>query len=56
MVWVDEIIIAAPGGERAAKVKAHLAEVFYVRDLGEATIFLGLELKRDKEAQTLKLT
>lgn len=37
VVWVDDIVIAAPGTERAAKVKAHLAEKFDVRDRGEAT-------------------
>ena len=56
VVWVDDILIAAPGTERAAKVKAHLAEKFDVRDLGEATYFLGMELTRDREARTLKLT
>ena len=56
VVWVDDILIAAPGAERAAKVKAHLAEAFDVRDLGEATYFLGMELTRDREARTLKLT
>ena len=28
VVWVDDILIAAPGAKRAAKVKAHLAEAF----------------------------
>ena len=41
VVWVDDILIGAPGAERAAKVKAHLAEAFDVRDLGEATYFSG---------------
>ncbi|GAQ92924.1 hypothetical protein KFL_012050010, partial [Klebsormidium nitens] len=44
------------GAERIAKVKAQLAEKFDVRDLGEATYFLGMELTRDREARTLKLT
>ena len=30
--------------------------MFDVRDLGEATFFLGMELTRDREARTLKLT
>ena len=37
-------------------MKAHLAEVFDVHDLGEATFFLGMELTRNREARTLKLT
>ncbi|GAQ91311.1 hypothetical protein KFL_007630020 [Klebsormidium nitens] len=56
IVWVDDILVAARGAERIAKVKAHLAEKFNVRDLGEATYFLGMEVARDREARTLKLT
>jgi hypothetical protein len=56
VVWVDDILIAASGVERATKVKAHLAKKFDVRDLGEASYFLGMELTRDREARTLKLT
>ncbi|GAQ93354.1 hypothetical protein KFL_014640010 [Klebsormidium nitens] len=33
-----------------------VAEKFDVRDLGEAKYFLGMELTRDREARTLKLT
>ncbi|GAQ93102.1 hypothetical protein KFL_012990020 [Klebsormidium nitens] len=56
LVWVDDILIATRGKDRVAKVKAHLARTFDVRDLGEATYFLGMELARDREARTLKLT
>ncbi|GAQ93443.1 hypothetical protein KFL_015360015 [Klebsormidium nitens] len=54
IVWVDDILVAARGPERIAK--AHLAEKFDVRGLGEASYFLGMELARDREAHTLKLT
>jgi hypothetical protein len=30
--------------------------VFYVRDLGEATNFLGMEMTQDRDARILKLT
>ena len=56
MVWVDDILLAARRAERIAKVKAHLAEVFDVHDLGETTCFLRMELTRDREARTLQLT
>ncbi|GAQ92751.1 hypothetical protein KFL_011220010 [Klebsormidium nitens] len=56
VVWVDDILVAARGAERIAKVKAHLGEKFDVRDLGEAKYFLGMELARDREARTRKLT
>jgi hypothetical protein len=56
VVWVDDILVAAREAERIAKVKAHLAEKFDVRDLGEATYFLGMELTRNRQARTLKLS
>ncbi len=56
LVWVDDILVAAQGEERVAKVKAHLTAKFDVRDLGLATYFLGMELSRDREARSLKLT
>jgi hypothetical protein len=56
VVWVDDILVAARRAERIAKMKAHLAEKFDMRDLGEATYFLGMELTRNREARTLKLT
>jgi len=56
LVWVDDILVAAQGEERVAKVKAHLTAKFDVRDLGPATYFLGMELSRDREARSLKLT
>ncbi len=56
LVWVDDILVVAQGEERVAKVKAHLTTKFDVRDLGPATYFLGMELSRDREAWSLKLT
>ena len=56
LVWVDDILIAASGQPRLAKVKSHLASKFDVRDLGEAEFFLGMELTRDRTARTVKLT
>jgi hypothetical protein len=47
LVWVDDILVAAQGKERVAKVKVHLTAKFDVRDLGPATYFLGMELSRD---------
>ncbi len=37
LVWVDDILVAAQGEERVAKVKAHLTAKFDVRDLGHVT-------------------
>ncbi len=46
-VWVDDILVAAQGEERVAKVKAHMTTKFDMQDLGPATYFLGMELSRD---------
>lgn len=56
IVWVKIILVAAPGAERTAKAKAHLAEKFDVRDLEEATYCLGMELMLNRVARTLKFT
>jgi hypothetical protein len=56
LVWVDDILIAGLGVERISTVKAQLAALFDVRDLSEATYFLGMELGRGRAARTLKLT
>jgi hypothetical protein len=42
--------------EEIVAVKRLLGGVFDVRDLGEATYFLGMEVNRDRESGTLKLT
>jgi len=56
LVWVDDILVTAQGEEQIAKVKAHLTAKFDMWDLGPATYFLGMELSRDREARSLKLT
>jgi hypothetical protein len=42
--------------EERATVNKLLGAVFDVRDSGEATYFLGLEMIRDREARSRKLT
>jgi hypothetical protein len=56
LVWVDDILVAGLDQEEIAAVKEELGAVFDVRHLGEATYFLGMEVTRDREAKTLKLT
>ncbi|GAQ92153.1 hypothetical protein KFL_009340020 [Klebsormidium nitens] len=54
-VWVDDCLVV---GERevVASVKAALGRIFTVRDLGPVRYFLGMEVTRDREARTIKLT
>jgi hypothetical protein len=56
LVWVDDILVAGLDREEIAAVMELLGAVFDVRDLGETTYFLGMEVTRDREARTLKLT
>jgi hypothetical protein len=56
LVWVDDILVAQLDREEIAAVKKLLGVVFEIRDLGKATYFLGMEVTRDREAKTLKLT
>ncbi|GAQ83662.1 putative retrotransposon protein [Klebsormidium nitens] len=54
-VWVDDCLVV---GEKdvVAHVKAALGRIFTVRDLGPVRYFLGMEVTRDREARTIKLT
>ncbi|GAQ93240.1 hypothetical protein KFL_013820020 [Klebsormidium nitens] len=49
VVWVDDIPVAARGGDCIAKAKEYLGGKFAVRDLGEAKYFLGMELTQPTE-------
>jgi hypothetical protein len=57
LVYVDDILISAPEGDAAgiAFVKKALKRVFDIHDLGEAKVFLGMEIVRDRERRSLKL-
>jgi hypothetical protein len=56
LVWVDDILVAGLEPEEIAAMKELLGVVFNVRNLGEATYFLRIEVTRDWEARALKLT
>ncbi len=56
LVYVDDILIAGKDNSVINSVKRTLATIFDVRDLGEAALFLGMEIKRDRGKQSLSLT
>ena len=56
LLWVDDLILTATKGVSTAHVKAQLQSTFDVRDLGEATWFLGMKIERDRSAHTIKLS
>ena len=56
LVYVDDILIAAPKLETVNSIKTTLGKLFDVRDLGEARFFLGMEIERDRAKGTLRLS
>jgi transposase InsO family protein len=56
LVYVDDILIAAPDLETVKSIKSTLSGIFDVRDLGEARVFLGMEVERDRVLGTLRLS
>lgn len=53
LVHVDDTIIASEDPEMVRAIKAAIAKVFKVRDLGEAQVFLGMEIRREKSGELL---
>ena len=56
LLWVDDLLLTATKGVSTAHVKAQLQSTFDVRDLGDATWFLGMTIERDRSAHTIKLS
>jgi hypothetical protein len=55
-VYVDDLLPATQNVPLLASVQAHLSSVFKIRDLGDATFFLGMEINRERGAGTLALS
>ena len=56
LVYVDDILIAARDLASVAEVKAQLMASFEARDLGEAQLFLGMTISRDRGSKMVKLS
>jgi hypothetical protein len=56
LVWVDDILIAVPDNQSVSWVKQHLNSTFDSRDLGEAKLFVGINIERDRSAGTIKIS
>jgi len=56
LVYVDDLLIAAPDAATVDAVKKTLLAAFDARDLGSAEYFLGMRIERRRAARTLKLT
>jgi transposase InsO family protein len=55
LVYVDDILIAAKHAETIRDTKATLMHSFEARDLGEASLYLGMTITRDRTNKTIKL-
>jgi len=56
LVYVDDILVACKCGQAVRDVKQLVGSLFDVRDLGEARFFLGMEITRDWEKGSIKLS
>ncbi|CAI7825283.1 unnamed protein product, partial [Closterium sp. NIES-53] len=55
LLYVDDILVAGALEDRVEEVCAHLAAVFQVKQIPRATLFLGMNLERDREGRKLLL-
>lgn len=58
LAYVDDCLMAAPKGNTAVldDIIARLQAAFDIRDLGEATVFLGMEITRERSDRHLHVT
>ena len=57
LVYVDDIQLVGPKGSPViARLKQELADIFDIRDLGESSYFLGMEIERKRDEGTIKLS
>jgi hypothetical protein len=56
LVHVDDILVAASDFSVMQQVISQLGSVFTLRDLGDASYYLGMEIVRNRQARTVKLS
>ncbi|GLC52651.1 hypothetical protein PLESTB_000653600 [Pleodorina starrii] len=56
LVYVDDVLVASVSHELVLQAKAELMRQFECRDMGEASVFLGMEIKRNRERNSLALS
>jgi hypothetical protein len=56
LTYVDDLLLACKNTQLLAWVKQQITRQLDVHDMGEAHLFLGMEITRDRSARTLTLT
>jgi len=56
LLWVDDLIIAGNNLTEISKFKAAISKRFEMKDLGELTWILGMEVRRDRTQGVLEIT
>ncbi|GFS33516.1 hypothetical protein Acr_00g0028940 [Actinidia rufa] len=56
LLYVDDMLIASMSKVEIYRLKSQLSQEFEIKDLGEAKIILGMEIKRDKVKGIVWLT
>jgi len=56
LAYVDDLLMACSNIGVITSVKKKIMELFDARDLGEANMFLGIVITRDRDSRTIKLT
>lgn len=55
LVYVDDILIVAPTLQEIETIKMELAATFPIKDIGELSEYLGIEIQRDRRNKTIYL-
>nr|GEW40524.1 retrovirus-related Pol polyprotein from transposon TNT 1-94 [Tanacetum cinerariifolium] len=56
VLYVADMLIAAPNKDHIRELKDQLSNEFYMKDLGDAKRILGMEIQRDREMGRLTLS
>lgn len=55
-LYVDDLLIVGRNKIDIANIKGELGKIFQMKDLGNASVILGIEIKRNRENRTLLIT
>lgn len=56
LIYVDDLLVAARSLYDIAEFKMSVGKEFEIRDMGKVTLFLGIQVHRDRKDRTVTLT